>query len=130
MNASEWKKHFSGKEIWKNPVQFLKERMPNAVLDPKLRTFYGAKITDCGDKEYQEFLIEQADRNIRLLPDTSGVCIDRMDWLRYFNSNANDGVSMINNRPVRALVESWKSFMKRLHLLMQINSIKIGRAHL
>lgn len=121
MNASEWKKHFSGKEIWKNPVQFLKERMPNAVLDPKLRTFYGAKITDCGDKEYQEFLIEQADRNIRLLPDTSGVCIDRMDWLRYFNSNANDGVSMINNRPVRALVESWKSFMKRLDLLMHIN---------
>lgn len=114
MNSKLWKENLPKEEAWKNPVQFLKENMPNAILDPWLKTFYGAKITDCGDKNYQDFLIEQAKRHIEMLPDTEGVCIDRMDWIRYFNFKADDGISMVKEKLTRALVISWKEFSKRL----------------
>ncbi|HNH57709.1 MAG TPA: hypothetical protein PK153_23095 [Leptospiraceae bacterium] len=113
-NASEWNKEFPEEEIWKNPIQFLKRYFPNAVLDPKLRTFYGAYVMDSGEEGYRDFLIEQAKRHIEMLPDTDGICIDRLDWLRYFNPNADDGVSMHQNKITRSLVESWNTLIERL----------------
>jgi hypothetical protein len=89
------------------------------VLDPRLKTFYGARVTDCGDPAYQDFLLEQARRHLRFLPASAGICIDRLDWLRYYNLHADDGLSMRRGRIARALVVSWKGLMARLGPLMR-----------
>ena len=83
-------------ELWKDPVAFTNFRLPNAALVPHETTCYKAWVTDCGDPVYQEYLLEQARRDIKFLPDTDGICIDRMDWLRHFNCHADDGLSWPN----------------------------------
>ena len=93
-------------------------RSPNAHLRPHIDTFYGAWVSDCGDPDYQQFLLEQAQRHVDRIPASSGICIDRMDWLRYYNTNADDGASWKNGAPSRALCQSWKSFMAKLGPLL------------
>jgi len=87
--------------LWKDPVAFLKLRMPSSYLKPPILTCYGAWIVDVGDPGYCRFMLEQAKRNIELLPDTDGLCIDRLDWLRYYNPAGDDGVSWVDGRPAR-----------------------------
>ena len=105
-------------ELWKDPVSFVKYKLPNGVLISNNPTFYGAHVMDCGDAAYQDFILEQAQRNIKMLPYNSGICIDRMDWLRYFNLTADDGVTLVQGKPARSLFESWKSLMTKLGPVM------------
>jgi hypothetical protein len=63
-------------------------------------------------------MLEQAERNIELLPDTDGICIDRLDWLRYCNPAGNDGVSWVDGRPARSLYRSWLAFTDKLGPMM------------
>ena len=104
--------------LWKDPVAFLKLRMPNAYFKPPIPTCYGAWIVDVGDPAYCDFMLEQARRNIELLPDTDGICIDRLDWLRYYNPAGDDGVSWVDGRPARSLYRSWLAFTDKLGPLM------------
>ena len=73
--------------LWKSPVKYLKLRLPKGYLQPPIGTCYGAWVTDVGDPDYQRFMLEQARRYIERIPDSSGICIDRMDWLRYYNQS-------------------------------------------
>ena len=75
-------------------------------------------VVDAGDPAYQEFMLAQARRHIEKLPDSAGICIDRMDWLRYYNSRADDGVSWIDGKPARSLYLSWRELMSKLGPLM------------
>jgi len=104
--------------LWKDPVAFLKLRMPSSYLKPPILTCYGAWIVDVGDPGYCRFMLEQAKRNIELLPDTDGLCIDRLDWLRYYNPAGDDGVSWVDGRPARSLYRSWIAFTDKLGPLM------------
>ena len=45
----------------------------------------------------RSFILEQADRDIRWLPDSAGICIDRTDWF-WNNTDADDGVSWVNGK--------------------------------
>ncbi len=112
------KRNQNDPELWKDPVSFVKYKIPNGVLIADNPTFYGAHVMDCGDAAYQQFILEQAKRNIKMLPYNSGICIDRMDWLRYFNLKADDGVTLVNGKPARSLFESWKSLLTKLGPLM------------
>ena len=105
-------------DLWKDPFAFTRLRLPDAHLRPWVRTFYSAWVSDCGDPVYQEFLLEQAQRHLERLPDAAGICIDRMDWLRRYNTNASDGVSWFNDHAARSLCESWKGWMARVGPLM------------
>jgi hypothetical protein len=105
-------------ELWKDPVAFLKLRMPNGYLKPPVLTCYNAWLVDVGDPAYCRFMLEQADRNIKLLPDTDGICIDRMDWLRLYNPDGDDGVSWVDGKPARSLYRSWLVFTDQLGPLM------------
>lgn len=122
-NVTEFGKNMNGRKpvlqagdsrLWQDPAAFLRHALPHAALEPPVITCYGARVTDCGDPAYQEFLLEQADRNTRLLPDTDGICIDRADWLRVHNRNADDGESWIDVKPARSLFRSWIGLMDRL----------------
>ena len=49
-----------------------------------------------------------------MVPDSAGFCIDRMDYLCNYNTNADDGVTWQNGRKARALVESWRELLNQL----------------
>ena len=75
-------------------------------------------IMDPGEPVYQEFLLEQAEKHISMIPDAEGICIDRMDWLRMYNEERDDGVSWFGDRTTRSLIVSWKSLLDRLGPVM------------
>ncbi len=74
---------------------------------------YRTVVMDCGESSWQDFLLEQARRLIQKIPDSSGLCIDRLDFLRLYNFRRDDGVSWYGG-PTRSLVSSWKAFTEKL----------------
>jgi hypothetical protein len=121
-NVTEFGKNMGGPpvrkpgdpELWQNPRAFLNDELPDAVLIPGDATCYHASVVDCGDPAYQKFILEQAGRHIRWIPDSSGICIDRMDWLSRANEQADDGVSWFDGKPARSLCVSWQSLLAKL----------------
>ena len=105
-------------ELWKDPRAFLEDQLPGAILIPGAATCYNASVVDAGDPVYQKFILEQAGRHNRLIPDAAGICIDRLDWLAQYNPKGDDGVSWVNGKPSRALYTSWQSLMDKLGPLM------------
>ena len=124
-------------ELWRNCSAYMRANFPQAWLrvpaDQRtgwasialpegmqglVSNCYGAAIVDPGDRAYLQFLLEQCRRNIRWLPDTDGICIDRTDWLRFFNSLADDGVSWAHGKPARSLFRSWAALMAEMGPLM------------
>jgi hypothetical protein len=105
-------------ELWKDAVAYMKLRMPSGYLKPPILTCYNAWLTDVGDPDYCRFMLEQAKRNTEMLPDTDGICIDRMDWLRLYNPAGDDGVSWVGGKPARSLYRSWIAFADQLGPLM------------
>jgi hypothetical protein len=103
---------------WKNGNNFLFKVIPDAVL--RVRTgetfgsWEGSIVTDCGGPKYREFLLDQARRHVTELPDSFGICIDRLDWLRVYNYHADDGVSWVHGQPARSLYASWSELMDRM----------------
>jgi hypothetical protein len=104
--------------LWKNPSGCLQARMPNAPIKPLTRCWQNGWLVDPGDPAYMDFLLEQAKRHLRWVPDAAGICIDRADHLRLYNLGADDGASWAAGQKARALVISWRRFMDRLGPLM------------
>ncbi|MCE5204979.1 MAG: hypothetical protein LLF80_02585 [Porphyromonadaceae bacterium] len=119
------------KDLWKNSNDYLYTTFPNAILPRPDSTvtkpeyigatppegwysWKGCAVMDCGDDDYRKFLLKQAQRHVNEIPDSYGVCIDRLDWLRMFNERADDGITWFEGRPVRSLVTSWKALMEDL----------------
>ena len=126
-------------DLWKDCHDFLGVKLPSAVLRipqrvspevlarniyPRSRpggcyfTWEDGIVMDCGDPAYRDFLLDQARQHIDKLPQSSGICIDRLDWLRLYNDRADDGESWFEGRPARSLMASWNDLMARLGPLM------------
>ncbi len=106
-------------DLWRDPNDLLHRQLEGAVLkspDP-IWTWGKAVIMDCGDPAYRRFLLGQAKRHVETLPDSSGIAIDRMDWITRYNPNADDGVSWIDG-PSRHMRRSWMSLMDELGPIM------------
>lgn len=103
-------------DLWTNSSAYLKVRMPNTALPAG--AWQHGRLVDSGDPDYEKFLIEQAERHLRMIPSAAGLCIDRADNLRFYNTNADDGVSWFGGRRARALVVSWRRLMNQLGPLM------------
>jgi hypothetical protein len=101
-------------DLWKNPSAYLKKHAPRARVQPFQGAWQGGWLVDPGDPDYRDHLLDQARRHLRLLPDAAGICIDRTDYLRECNTNADDGVTWHNDAPARSLTVSWKLLMDRL----------------
>lgn len=123
------------KDLWKNANDFTYGKLSNAILPVAKSsltdsvqinakypipygTWGGAVAMDCGDSLYSAFLLDQAKKHIDYLPDSYGICIDRMDWLRMFNERADDNITWYNGMPARSLYNSWKSLMGKLGPMM------------
>jgi hypothetical protein len=122
-NVTEFGKNMNGRkavlpgdapDLWKDPVAFLQTKLPNAAFDPRIFTCYRARVVDPADPDYLNFLLEQAERHLQMLPDMEGICIDRTDWLRYYNPKADDGVTWLGDKPGRSLFRSWLTLMGKL----------------
>ena len=109
-------------DLWKDANDFLFYAMGDAILpgaDGKpIDSWEGCVGMDPGEKVYQEFLLEQARRHIERIPESSGICIDRMDWNWRYNRQRDDGVTWLDGKPARAIVVSWHAMMSRLGPLM------------
>lgn len=119
------------KELWKNANDFLYTQFAGAIL-PKpdacvsRAELKGAKppepwftwaegiAMDCAEETYRAFLLDQARRHVKEIPESYGICIDRLDWLRLFNERADDGITWFEGKPVRSLITSWKQLAKDL----------------
>lgn len=97
----------AGPELWKEPQAFLANEFPfDAIYCPGAATCYNASVVDVGDRAYQKFILTQAARHNRLIPDFAGICIDRLDWLAHFNRRADDGIGWVDGKPARDLFVS------------------------
>jgi hypothetical protein len=109
-------------DLWKDPNDFLFYAMRNAILPGAdgrpMDSWEGCVGMDPGETVYQEHLLEQARRHIQRIPESSGICIDRMDWNWHYNRHRDDGVTWFEDKPARAIVVSWHSMMSRLGPLM------------
>ena len=120
-------------ELWKDANGFLFTNLSEAILftptaqkgfksvhygqtepDKPFWTWGNGIVLDPGEPVYQQFLLNQAKRHFELIPDASGICIDRMDWLRMYNHRRDDGVSWLGNQAVRSLYVSWMDLMEKL----------------
>ncbi len=111
---------------WSDPDKYVRSAFGDAIIANEaghsVGSWGGSLIMDCAVPSYRDFLLEQAKRHIDKFPASSGICIDRMDWLsRCYNSKADDGVSWRDGKPMRALSESWKVTMGKLGALMHSN---------
>lgn len=113
-------------DLWKDPNDFLYYVLDGAILATSetgepIHSWEGCVAMDPGDPVYQQFLLDQAKRHIEAFPESSGICIDRMDWLRYFNPRFDDGLSWADGKPARSLVVSWHEIMSKLGPMMHTN---------
>lgn len=118
-------KNLSKDELWRNPKAFIQENLSDALLMTNwkgypflggnpLFTWGDAVIVDPGTPGYQKFLIGQADQLIRHMKFSSGICIDRTDHTRAFNTRSDDGYTFWHDQPARSLVNSWKETLEKV----------------
>lgn len=111
------------KDLWKDPNDFIHYEIPDAVVrsrDGRVRfsNWFGCVNVDPGEPVWREILLQQARRIVKYLPESSGICIDRMDWLATYNPNRDDGVTWLDGRPARSLLVSWKQLLSMLGPIM------------
>jgi len=122
-------------ELWKDCNDILYSRFANSILpipeqsikDPKYKnslnhvpyyTWGKGIVVDCADSTYSEFLLDQARRHVKEIPNSFGICVDRLDWVRMFNERADDGTTWFEGKPVRSLLTSWKDLSSKLSDVM------------
>ncbi|WP_146398984.1 hypothetical protein [Planctomycetes bacterium CA13] len=104
------------KELWKDCNSFAFRKIKDGILmgrndvpaDNGWKNGYGM---DAGGPNYRAFLVEQAKRQVEQLPEFSGICVDRLDWLQQVNRKGDDGVSFVNNRTGRSVRLGWMDMM-------------------
>jgi hypothetical protein len=131
------KPEFQGDDLWRGANDYLYGKLAGAILyvpgrtrlegqraykqtkvDGPYYTWLGGVVLDPGEPVYRDFLLDQARRHVREFPESSGICIDRMDWLRMYNERRDDGVSWFEGLPVRSLYTSWRDLLEKLGPIM------------
>jgi len=125
-NHVQWpappRKAASDSDLWRDPNDFVFYQAGGAWLrKPDGKPTYswvGCVAADPGDAFYHEFLVKQARLHAEKVPASSGICIDRLDWMRLYNPTADDGVSWVNGGPARFLMKSWNGLMNEIGPIM------------
>ncbi|MGV8093987.1 MAG: hypothetical protein AB2L24_19160 [Mangrovibacterium sp.] len=106
-------------ELWKDCTSFAYRKIRDGILpDKEGKKIYsnwgGAIVTDCGGPNYKAYLLDQAKKQVVHLPDYSGICIDRLDWLTQINDQEDDQVGLYHGSTGRLVRLSWLSLMDTL----------------
>jgi hypothetical protein len=103
---------------WKNVHNFMRDEVADGILldlkGHRYGSWEGCVVMDCGGPKYRAFLLDQARRHIEKLPASDGICIDRLDWLRFYNLRADDGQTWRHDQAGRSLYSSWKSLLAEM----------------
>ena len=103
---------------WENAGWYLQSHFPAAMLQKSDGSPYyswgGAVAMNPGEPAYQRHLLDQARRQLRSFPYSDGFCIDRLDWLRFYNQKGDDHVSWFDDRATESLVISWRQLISKL----------------
>jgi hypothetical protein len=75
-------------------------------------------VLDPAVPAYHALLLEQAKLHIEKIPASAGICIDRLDWMRYYNSNGDDSVSMVGRQQTQSMLLSWKGIIAPVAQMM------------
>ena len=110
-------------ELWRDGNDFIHYQIPGAVVrdrDGKIMysNWFKDVVLDPAEPCWQQSLLEQAETLVKELPHSSGICIDRMDWLTVYNPHRDDGVSWIDGRPARSLVNSWNETVGKVAAIL------------
>ena len=109
-------------DLWRNPKAWIDAELPDAILTNESGNRCGSWgnqiVVDPAAPQFRKHIMEQARRHVAKIPSSAGICIDRMDWVRPYNPNADDGVSWRSGKPMRALTESWKTLMGEMGPMM------------
>ena len=70
-------------------------------------------MLDWGEPCWQNFLLDQARRLIEKIPDSAGICFDRLDFLRLYNFKKDDGVTWYDG-PARSMISAWNDLLEKL----------------
>ncbi|MFI3321489.1 MAG: hypothetical protein R3Y50_03080 [Rikenellaceae bacterium] len=119
-------------ELWKDGKAYVYRKLNDAILRRTFRNptadspnkFYSWRqciALDCGIPSYRDYLVEQVKRHIGEFPTSSGFNVDRLDWLRLYNLDADDGISYWENQAVRSLNVSYKELMEILWPMLKDN---------
>lgn len=98
-------------DLWKDPNDFVHYQIPNANLG--IAAWNGGRVLDPGDPAWQAEILRQISDLSNRLPSSSGICIDRLDWLNRYNPKGDDGVTWTGS-PKRSLMFSWHDAMEKL----------------
>jgi len=111
--------------LWKESNNLLHQKLKPAIRyeeNNRVRFSWNrCVIMDPGHEVYHKYLMGQAERIIKNIPEFDGICIDRLDWFEGFNYREDDGISMINGKQAWALPLSLHKIMKPLSDLMHKN---------
>jgi len=119
----------SADSLWKNANDFVYTKFKQAFLKPAgilpdwddrplFSNWENCVVLDPADSAYRAFLLQQARLHIQKIPASSGICIDRLDWMRFYDSNSDDGNSMVDGQKTQAMLLSWKGLMEPLGRIM------------
>ncbi len=122
-------KELAPADWWTDATTFLYRTMPHSVVMDRpghvsLEHWSHAVHIDCADAQAQRELIGQARRNIEVLPDSPGICIDNMNVVAWTNfaPGADDKVGWYGDgRPGRFLALSWIDTLSKIGPIMHKN---------
>jgi hypothetical protein len=106
-------------DLWKDPNDFVHYRIRDALLYPKdggepWGAWENGVLADLGIKSFQDFLVDQVRRHLEKLPESSGFCFDRTDFLRFYNWQRDDGIAWASGGKCGSLALSWLDLMRRV----------------
>ena len=110
-------------ELWRDGNDFIHYQIPSAVVRDRagkimFSGWFNDVVLDPAEPCWQKSLLEQAETLVKELPHSSGICIDRMDWLTVYNPHRDDGVSWIDDRPARSFLVSWKETVGKVAAIL------------
>lgn len=117
------------KDLWRNANDFAYYKLRDALLLADKDYEWGRKGTpyagweggtlmDPAVKSLSDHLVEQIKWHIEKIPSSSGITIDRLDYVRLYNHYAQDDYTLIGDKEVRSLLISWYDIMSKIGPMM------------
>ncbi len=105
-------------DLWRDANDFIHYQMKDAILrtpaGKMMGAWEGGVLLDHGEPVLRSFLEEQVKRHLNRLPASAGICIDRMDHLRLYNVQRDDGMTWKDGAPARSEALSWLELLDNL----------------
>ena len=98
-------------DLWRSANDFVHYCIPDAVVRdaggrPQFSNWNGNIVTDPGEPKWQSIYLDQARRLVSMVPQASGICIDRMDHLPRYRRNG------------RLILMGWREGLAKLGRIM------------